>query len=118
MKTTFSRRTLSRCGLLALLGVTPLLSGCYTTDARAVNNTMPGPAIGTGVGSVAGAVVGNVAGAVVGAAEGATNAAKVPFNGERRIVRKWRTETTSDGRTIQVAYEVEVDAAGKPIVGP
>jgi len=77
----------------------------------------PGPAVGTAVGTATGAVVGNVVGAVVGTGESAVAAAKVPFNGERRIVREWRSETTPDGRTIRVAYEVEVDSQGRPI-GP
>ena len=94
---------------------TALLSGCYTTDARVTNTSQPGPAIGMAVGTAAGAVVGNVAGAVVGAGEGAVNAAKVPFNTDRRIIRRWSTETTADGRTIQVAQEVEVDANGRVI---
>lgn len=93
------------------------LVGCYTTDGRATNARQPGPAVGTAVGTATGAVVGNVAGAVVAAGDSAVAAAKVPFNGERRIVREWRTETTPDGRTIRVAYEVEVDSQGRPF-GP
>lgn len=100
---------------LLLVGSSALLTGCYTTDGRVTNTSQPGPAIGVAVGAAAGAVVGNVTGAVVGAGEGAVGAAKVPFNTDRRIIRQWRTETTSDGRTIQVAYEVEVDAQGRPI---
>lgn len=93
------------------------LSGCYTTDGRATNARQPGPAVGTAIGTATGAVVGNVAGAVVATGESAAAAAKVPFDGERRIIREWRTETTPDGRTIRVAYEIEVDAQGRPI-GP
>ncbi|HYD82572.1 MAG TPA: flagellar motor protein MotB, partial [Opitutus sp.] len=66
-------------------------------------------------GTVVGAVAGNVAGAVAGGAEGAVQAAKAPFTNERRIVRTWRTETTTDGRTIQVPVETEVDEHGRPI---
>jgi len=98
-----------------LVGSSALLTGCYTTDGRMTNTSQPGPAIGVAVGAAAGAVVGNVTGAVVGVGEGAVGAAKVPFNTDRRIIRQWRTETTSDGRSIQVAYEVEVDAQGRPI---
>ncbi|MBE7538320.1 MAG: flagellar motor protein MotB [Opitutaceae bacterium] len=93
------------------------ISGCYTTDGRDTNARQPGPAVGTAIGTATGAVVGNVAGAVVAAGESASAAAKVPFNGERRIIREWRTETTPDGRTIRVPYETEVDAQGRPI-GP
>lgn len=91
------------------------LAGCYTTDGRATNARQPGPAVGTAVGTATGAVVGNVAGAVVATGDSAVAAAKVPFNGERRIIREWRTETTPDGRTIRVAYEVEVDSQGRPL---
>jgi uncharacterized membrane protein len=107
MKTTFT--------VPLLAATTALFAGCYTTDERIVNTRQPGPAVGMAVGTAAGAVVGNVAGAVVGAGEGAVNAAKVPFNTDRRIIRQWRTETTPDGRTIQVAQEVEVDAQGRVI---
>jgi hypothetical protein len=100
------------------VGSLPWFTGCYTTDARVTNTSQPGPAVGMAVGTAAGAVVGNVAGAVVGAGEGAINAAKVPFNTDRRIIRQWRTETTSDGRTIQVPYEIMVDAQGRPIGEP
>jgi hypothetical protein len=100
-----------------ILGSSLFLTGCYTTDSRVTNTRQPGPAIGVAVGTAAGAVVGNVAGAVVGAGEGAVSAAKVPFNTDRRVIRQWRTETTADGRTIQVAYEVEVDAQGRQL-GP
>lgn len=93
------------------------LAGCQTTDGSATNTRQPGPAVGSAVGTATGAVVGNVAGAVVAAGEGAAAAAKASFDGERRVVREWRTETTPDGRTIRVAYEFEVDAQGRPI-GP
>ena len=102
--------------LLATLG-SLMLSGCYTTDGRNTDARQPGPAVGTAIGTAAGAVVGNVAGAVAAAGESASAAAKVPFNGERRIIREWRTETTPDGRTIRVPYEIEGDAQGRPI-GP
>jgi uncharacterized protein (DUF58 family) len=92
-----------------------LASGCATrSDGRRVNTRQPGPAIGTGVGIAAGAVAGNAAGAVVGAGEGFVGAAGTAFNSDRRVVRSWRTETTSDGRTIRVPVEIEVDAYGRP----
>lgn len=96
-----------------------LISGCATqpSDSRLTNSRQPGPVVGNAVGSAVGAVTGNVAGAVVGAAEGAASAAKAPFKNERRTVRTWRTETTADGRTIQVPVETPVDEYGRPI-GP
>jgi len=93
------------------------LSGCATrpAEARATNNSQPGPAVGHAVGTVGGTVVGQVAGAVVAGAQGAADAVKAPFNNEHRVIRRWRTETTADGRTIQVPYEVVVDANGHVI---
>lgn len=93
-------------------------SGCATKrDGRIVNTRQPGPAIGTAVGTAAGAVAGNAAGAVVGVGEGFAGASATAFNGERRVVRTWRTETTADGRVIQVPVEIEVDEYGRPIGG-
>jgi hypothetical protein len=83
------------------------------TDPR-----QPGPAVGQAVGATVGAVGGNAVGAVVGVAEGTAAAAKIPFNNTRRVVRQWRQETTSDGRTIQVPVDIEVDAYGRPIKAP
>ena len=83
------------------------------TDPR-----QPGPAVGQAVGATVGAVGGNAVGAVVGVAEGTAAAAKMPFNNTRRVVRQWRQETTSDGRTIQVPVDIEVDAYGRPIKAP
>ncbi|MBA4136954.1 MAG: flagellar motor protein MotB [Opitutus sp.] len=103
----------------ALLSVT-LLSGCASrpTEARGTNPQQPGPAVGYAVGSVVGAVTGQVTGAVAAGAEATADAMKAPFNNERRVVRRWRAETTADGRTIQVPYEVEVDAQGRVIEPP
>jgi len=41
--------------------------------------------------------------------------AAAPFNNTTRIVRRWRTETTSDGRTVQVPEDILVDAQGRPV---
>jgi hypothetical protein len=92
-------------------------SGCETTNSEARVSTpkQPGPAVGHAVGTAVGAVGSNVVGVVVGGVEGAAEATKSTFTNERRIIRTWRTETTSDGRTIQVPIEIEVDANGRPI---
>ena len=96
-----------------------LLTGCAShDDGRIVNTRQPGPAIGTAVGGATGAVVGNVAGAVGGVGQGFVSQAQKPFDNDRRVVRTWRTETTSDGRTIQVPVEIEVDQDGRPIGEP
>jgi hypothetical protein len=93
-----------------------LLSGCVSDrDGRVTNTRQPGPAVGTAIGAGAGAVVGNVTGAVVGAGEGFAGGVASAYDSDRRIVRTYRTETTSDGRTIQVPVEIEVDAQGRPL---
>ena len=104
------------CGLVTVLAISAFAtSGCATKrDGRVVNTRQPGPAIGTAVGTVAGAVAGNATGAVVGAGEGFAGASSSAFNGERRVVRSWRTETTADGRVIRVPVEIEVDEYGRP----
>lgn len=102
-----------------ILAASLLATACATPrDGRRVNTRQPGPAIGTGVGIAAGAVAGNVAGAVVGAGEGFAGAASTAFDGDRRVVRTWRTEVTADGRTIRVPVEIEVDAYGRPYPSP
>lgn len=104
---------------LALLCVSLLFGACASKrDGRLVNTRQPGPAVGTGVGVAAGAVAGNVSGAVVGAGEGFAGAAGSAFNGDRRVVRTWRTEVTPDGRTVRVPVEQEVDAYGRPYPEP
>jgi len=92
-----------------------LLSGCETPPDARVTSKQPGAEIGNAVGTVAGAVSSNVVGLGVGAVEGATAAAKSAFTNERRVIRTWREEKTSDGRIIKVPVEIEVDANGRPI---
>lgn len=93
-----------------------LLAGCST--GRVTNPRAPGPAVGNAVGYVAGGVAANVVGAGVGVVEGAGAATEKTFDSDRRIVRTWTTEVTSDGRTIRVPVEVEVDEYGRPIGQP
>lgn len=112
MKSSF--RTFLTLGILGAAAV--MLAGCTSEPGRSYTNpNQPGPAIGQAVGTGVGAVAGNVAGAVVGVAEGAAVAAKKPFTNEARVVRTWRTETTPDGRTIQVPVDTVVDEYGRPI---
>lgn len=110
------KNRLSSC-LFILISPVVLLTGCNTAsrDARITNPNQPGPAVGNAVGTAVGAVGSNVAGAVVGAGEGIAAATKKTFTNERRVVRTWRTETTSDGRTIRIPVEIEVDEYGRPI---
>ena len=75
----------------------------------------PGPVAGQGVGLGVGVVAGNAVGTAVGVGEGLVKGAAAPFNPTKRVVRRWRTEITSDGRRIQVPVDVLVDAQGRPI---
>jgi hypothetical protein len=93
-----------------------LMTGCTSPDKIGVTNgEAPGPAAGRAVGYGAGAVAGNVAGAVVGVGEGVAAGVSKPFDNTTRVVRRWRTETTPDGRTIQVSEQVLVDENGRMI---
>jgi hypothetical protein len=100
--------------------VVSLGTGCASDPNRPglTNPRQPGPAIGRGIGSVVGSVGGNVVGGVVGIGEGAVVAGSKPFDTTRRVVRTWRTETTADGRTIQVPVDIEVDEYGRPLHVP
>lgn len=90
------------------------LMGC-ATEPTATSSRHPGPVAGKAVGAGAGVVVGNAAGAVVGVGEGFAGGVSAPFDSTRRTVRRWHTETTSDGRQIQVSEDIEVDAQGRPL---
>lgn len=92
-------------------------AGCATDPNRVgiTNQNHPGPALGQAVGTGVGAVGGNVVGGVVGFGEGVAVGSKAPFNNTKRIVRRWRTEVTADGRTIQVPEDILVDAQGRPV---
>lgn len=99
--------------LTSLLGCASDPNQPGITDPR-----QPGPAVGQAVGATVGALGGNAVGAVVGVAEGTSAAAQMPFKNTRRVVRQWHQEITSDGRTIQVPVDIEVDAYGRPIKAP
>jgi hypothetical protein len=98
------------CGLL--------LTGCTSTEGGHTSPYQPGPVVGKTVGQGVGAVAGNVAGAGVGVVEGTVQGMAAPFNPSYHMVRYWRTETTSDGRTIQVPYDILVDQYGRPVKMP
>jgi hypothetical protein len=103
-------------GAAILLGI----GGCARDPNRigVTNPRHPGPAAGRAIGAGVGVVGGNVAGAVVGAGEGVAQGASAPFNNTTRVVRRWRTEVTSDGRTIQVPEDMVVDQYGRPVNPP
>jgi hypothetical protein len=96
-------------GFSALLTTT----GCRS-DYGAGSPYQPGPTAGKAVGAGVGTVAGNVVGAGVGVVQGTTHGFANTFNPQYHMVRYWRTETTSDGRTIQVPYDVLVDQYGRP----
>ena len=103
----------------SLVSIAPalFLGACVSGPARTTvtNPNHPGPGVGQTLGAGVGAVAGNVAGAAVGFVEGAAGAAKAPFDNTRRVVRHWRTETTPDGRLVQVPEDIEVDAYGRAL---
>ena len=103
---------------LASLAGTLLLTGCGSTDYGHTSPYNPGPVAGKTVGTGVGLAAGNDAGFGVGVVEGAGKGAAMPFNSDYHMVRQWRTETTSDGRTIQVPYDVLVDKYGRPVKMP
>jgi hypothetical protein len=102
-------------GGLAPLGCGLLFTGCAQPHTSPYQ---PGPVAGQAIGYGAGTVAGNVAGFGVGAAQGAAQGVSQSFNPNYRMVRYWRTEVTSDGRTIQVPYDILVDQYGRPVKMP
>jgi hypothetical protein len=101
---------------VSLLSVsTALLTGCNSNPDARVTSNQPGPAVGNALGTAVGAVGSNVVGLGVGMVEGAKDATKSTFTNERRVIRTWREEKTSDGRIIKVPVEIEVDENGRPI---
>lgn len=104
------------CGALPAL-LCLLATGCtspsYTTSAY-----HPGPATGQAVGTGVGLAVGETAGFVVGAGEGVVGGVAAPFDTTMHVVRRWHTETTADGRTIQVPEDILVDSKGRPVAMP
>jgi hypothetical protein len=101
--------------ILASLSCGLLLTGCTSSHTSPYH---PGPVAGEAVGTGVGVAAGNVAGFGVGVVEGTAHGIAAPFNPNYHMVRQWRTETTSDGRTIQVPYDVLVDQYGRPVPMP
>ena len=112
-----SRRTIAG---FAGVGLCVVLSGCASDPNRigVTNQSHPGPAAGRAVGVGVGVAAGNVAGAVVGFGEGVALGAAAPFDSSTTVVRRWRTETTPDGRTVQVPEDIVVDQYGRPLHAP
>ena len=95
-----------------------LLTGCANNEYSHTSPYHPGPVVGKTVGNAAGVVAGNAVGVGVGAVEGTAQGLAAPFDPSYHMVRHWRTETTADGRTIQVPYDVLVDQYGRPVSMP
>ena len=97
-------------GLLAVAAVT----GCQNTGSP----YHPGPVAGQAIGGGAGIVAGNAVGFGKGVVGGTVVGYKSVMDPSYHMVRYWRTETTSDGRTIQVPYDLLVDQYGRPVKMP
>jgi hypothetical protein len=104
-------------GIFALAILLLIATGCRS-DYGVGSPYQPGPVAGKAVGNGVGVVAGNVAGAGVGVVQGTAAGAASVFNPNYHMVRYWRTETTADGRTIQVPYDVLVDQYGRPAAMP
>ena len=102
------------------MGLGLLGGGCATNPGSSgiTSPYQPGPVAGRAIGTGAGAVAGNAAGFAVGVGEGVVEGAAQSFDSTTRVVRHWRTETTADGRTIQVPVDILVDAYGRPVNPP
>ena len=102
-------------GAVALL-VLAVVTGC--SSERTGRPYHPGPVAGTVVGEGVGTVAGNVIGFGAGVVGGTVSGTAKVLDPSYRMVRYWKTETTSDGRTIQVPYDVMVDQYGRPVRMP
>ena len=100
-------------GLLTLLAAT----GCRT-DYGAGSPYQPGPVAGKTVGTGVGVVAGNVAGFGVGVVQGTATGVASTVDPTYHMIRVWKTETTPDGRTIQVPQDIMVDQYGRPAAMP
>jgi hypothetical protein len=105
----FLKLSLQAAGLIAVAAATGCSSGSHY---------QPGPVAGTAVGTGVGVTAGNVVGFGGGVAAGTASGFGSVFNPNYKMVRYWRTETTPDGRTIQVPYDILVDEYGRPVRMP
>jgi hypothetical protein len=104
--------------IIASLSLSPLFVGCANTEYGHTSPYHPGPVVGQAVGNAAGVVAGNAAGLGVGTVEGAAAGVAAPFNPNYHMVRHWKSETTTDGRIVQVPVDVLVDKYGRPVDMP
>ncbi len=99
--------TVACAGLLTLA-----VTGCNSDKTGSPYH--PGPVAGTVVGEGVGVVAGNVVGFGAGVVGGTVDGTKKVLDPSYHMVRYWKTETTPDGRTIQVPYDILVDQYGRP----
>jgi len=95
-----------------------IFTGCANTEYGHTSPYHPGPVIGKSAGNAAGVVAGNAVGVGVGVVEGTAQGLAAPFDPSYHMVRHWKTETTADGRVIQVPVDVLVDKYGRPVNMP
>lgn len=111
MKTITSTAT----GFSALLALLCTV-GCSSDQTGSPYH--PGPVAGTVVGEGVGVVAGNAVGFGAGVVGGTVSGTKKVLDPSYHMVRYWKTETTADGRTIQVPYDILVDEYGRPVKMP
>jgi phage shock protein PspC (stress-responsive transcriptional regulator) len=104
-------------GFFTSLSLLLATTGCRT-DYGAGSPYQPGPVIGKTVGNGVGLVAGNAAGLGVGAVEGTVHGVADAFDPSYHLVRIWKTQTTADGRTVQVPEDILVDKYGRPVTAP
>jgi hypothetical protein len=103
---------------LTLAALAGWSAGCSSTDYGSGSPYQPGPVAGKTTGNAVGVVAGNVAGFGKGIVQGAAHGIDATQDRSYHMVRYWRTETTSDGRTIQVPEDILVDQYGRPASMP
>ena len=95
-------------------------TGCNSAsrDARITNPNSPGRLSATRVGTAVGAVGSNVVGGVVRSRRRGRRRDEENFHQRASCHPHLAHGNTSDGRTIKVPVEIEVDENGKPIRNP
>ena len=108
-------KTQTAIGLASFCVIIFFVTGCRTHQDTLTSSYHPGPVIGQTLGTGVGVIGGNAVGVGVGFGEGFVKGTGAPFINTTRVVRRWHTETTADGRTIQVPEEILVDYYDQPV---
>ena len=103
--------------LILAMAAASLCAGCKT-DYGNGSPYEPGPVAGKVTGNAIGTAAGNVEGFGVGVVQGTSAGIHQTMNPSYHMVRVWSTETTPDGRTIQVPQDILVDQYGRPAKMP